>query len=371
MANAIIDKNASRPGKANYADGKPGLDPVWSSGAKTIVGTAACEQSRVWYTVGNGVLNEIYFPDIDQANTRSVRFLVSDGEQFFSDEEWDAEHRVEWLEEGAPACRIRSRCRSGRYILEKEIFSHPVRNVLIVRARFCPSIGESALKLYLVVEPHICGQGGENEGWISQYKGEPMMFAQRDRTCMAVALAPPILHATCGYAGKSDGYASLSMHRPLPESNTAPCGNVALTAEVNYAPTEGVFAACIGFGSNPAEAAQQARAGTIEDLDKACSLFKQQWKQKQEEYDDIADISEHALNIYRVSTAVLETHQSKRFAGGFIASLSTPWGFDRSDGDGGYHVLWPRDMVETAMGKLACGDARAARATLFYLACTQ
>lgn len=49
-----------------------------------------------------------------------------------------------------------------------------------------------------------------------------------------------------------------------------------------------------------------------------------------------------------------------------------PWGFARSDKDmGGYHVLWPRDMVETAMGKLASGDSRSARSTLFYLSCTQ
>jgi glucoamylase len=76
--------------------------------------------------------------------------------------------------------------------------------------------------------------------------------------------------------------------------------------------------------------------------------------------------------MYRVSTAVLETHQSKRFPGAFVASLSMPWGFDRSDKDiGGYHVLWPRDLVETAMGKLASGDARSARSALFYLSCTQ
>ena len=69
---------------------------------------------------------------------------------------------------------------------------------------------------------------------------------------------------------------------------------------------------------------------------------------------------------------MLEVHQSKRFPGGFVASLSLPWGFARTDKDeGGYHVVWPRDMVEVAMGKLASGDARAARSALFYLACTQ
>jgi len=76
--------------------------------------------------------------------------------------------------------------------------------------------------------------------------------------------------------------------------------------------------------------------------------------------------------MYRVSTAVLETHQSKRFPGAFVANLSITSGFDRSDKDiDGYHVLWPRDLTETAMGKLASGDASSARSALFYLACTQ
>src|SRR6185312_70349 len=69
-----------------------------------------------------------------------------------------------------------------------------------------------------------------------------------------------------------------------------------------------------------------------------------------------------------VSTAMLQVHQSKCFPGGIVASLSIPWGSDRGDeAIGGYHALWPRDMVQAALGKLACGDAASARQTLFYL----
>ena len=80
-----------------------------------MVGTAASARSRMWFTVGNGALNEIYFPDVDQANTRSIRFLVSDGKDFFSDEQWDARHTVEWLAPGAPGCHVESHCKAGRY----------------------------------------------------------------------------------------------------------------------------------------------------------------------------------------------------------------------------------------------------------------
>src|SRR5256885_8366064 len=61
-------------------------------------------------------------------------------------------------------------------------------------------------------------------------------------------------------------------------------------------------------------------------------------------------------DLYRASTAVLRAHESKDFLGGVIASLSIPWGFNKGDEDlGGYHLVWPRDLVETAGGFLAAG----------------
>jgi glucoamylase len=362
----------TRPKTPKRAKGKPGAKPFWSSSAKTIVGTASSSRSRIWYTIGNGTLNEIYFPDVDQANTRSIRFLISDGAHYFSDEEWDAEHIVEWMENGVPACKIKSRCKQGRYTLTKEIVTDPIRDTLMMRVQFTPATPGSNLKLYLFVDPHVGDQGEDNDAWVGTYKGEKMLIASRGRICLAAAAKPPLKKSSCGYVGKSDGFTALSHHEPLPESNMAMQGNVAMTAEVDYTSDDGNFLIALACGSHPAEAAQQARAGILQDFDKTKALFAQGWNEVQSTYDEIHDLSEQPIDMYRVSTAVLETHQSKRFPGAFVASLSLPWGFARSDDDiGGYHVLWPRDMVETAMGKLASGDAQSARSALFYLNCTQ
>ncbi len=370
MDKGIENQDITRPKRARRAKGKPGAKPLWASGAKQIVGTALSPRSRIWFTIGNGVLNEIYFPDVDQANTRRVRFLISDGKSFFSNETCDVYHTVTWIETGAPACHIESRCKAGRYTLVKEIVPDPMRDTLLLRVKFTPSDG-SKLHLYLQVDPHIGDMGGNNDAWVGNYLGEPALLAQRGGLALAMMARPAILKASAGYIGKSDGYTLLSKFKPLPESNTAMQGNVDLTAELDYTADE-PFLVSIACGGEPAEAAQQARAGILQDFDKVRAHFLQQWQQGQSCYDDIADLSEAKLDMYRVSTAVLETHQSKRFPGGFVASLSLPWGFDRSDQDvGGYHVVWPRDLGETAMGKLACGDARSARSALFYFACTQ
>ena len=58
--------------------------------------------------------------------------------------------------------------------------------------------------------------------------------------------------------------------------------------------------------------------------------------------------------------------------GGLIASLSIPWGFSKGDNDlGGYHLVWSRDMVETAGGLLAAGAHEDVRRVLSYLQATQ
>ena len=77
-------------------------------------------------------------------------------------------------------------------------------------------------------------------------------------------------------------------------------------------------------------------------------------------------------NTYRVSTAVMRTHEAPSFRGGYIASLSIPWGATKGEDDlGGYHLVWPRDLVETAGGLLAAGAHAEALRILDYLRTTQ
>ena len=77
-------------------------------------------------------------------------------------------------------------------------------------------------------------------------------------------------------------------------------------------------------------------------------------------------------DVFRVSAAVIKTHRSKVVQGGVLASLSIPWGFAKGDGDlGGYHLVWPRDLVEAAGGGLAVGSIAGFREVLRYLTLTQ
>ncbi len=75
--------------------------------------------------------------------------------------------------------------------------------------------------------------------------------------------------------------------------------------------------------------------------------------------------------MYQISAAVMRVHESKQFPGGFVASLAIPWGASKGDRDEGYHLVWPRDMIQTVGGLLAVRAHEDARRALFYLLVTQ
>ncbi len=124
----------------------------------------------------------------------------------------------------------------------------------------------------------------------------------------------------------------------------------------------------IGFGQTEFEAAAAA-AGSLKDgFEKAQQHYVANWQAWQQKLVPLDRQEQAGVNAYRVSTAVLASHRAADRAGAVVASLSIPWGFSKGDDDlGGYHLVWPRDLVETAGGFLAAGDTEEAIAILDYL----
>jgi glucoamylase len=133
------------------------------------------------------------------------------------------------------------------------------------------------------------------------------------------------------------------------------------------------FMLVLAFGADAEEAGHRARAALHDGFDAAYATYVRNWDAWQ---DGLLHLDEHRIgdrrDRYRMSTIVLRTHEATDFPGGMIASLSVPWGFNKGDEDlGGYHLVWPRDLVETAGGLLAAGARPEARRILSYLQTTQ
>ena len=160
-------------GLDRVAPGAPGIDARWTSSAKTGVGTALSNQSRVWFTLSHGIFNEIYYPRIDQACIRDMGLIVTDGATFFSEEKRDAESKVDWLADGVPAFGLVNTCRDGRYRIEKQIVTDPHRDTVLQQVQFIPRSRAhlSDYHLHVLLAPHLGNQGGGNTAWVGEFEG--------------------------------------------------------------------------------------------------------------------------------------------------------------------------------------------------------
>ena len=359
------------PQDSSYAPGWPGIPARWTSSTKSGVGTAVGAASRVWFTLSHGILNEIYYPRVDSACTRDLGLIVTDGESYFSEEKRDARSEVSLLAPGVPAFHLRNTAVDGRYRIEKDVLADPVADVVLQRVTFVP-LSAGDYHLYALLSPHLNNRGAGNTAWVGDYKGAPMLFAQRNGYALALACSAPWRARSVGFVGCSDGWQDLRAHGRLVPYERAENGNIALTGEIDLTSSASGFVLALGFGETAAAAGQRALSSLIRGFDTAEHEYVDGWQRWQRGRKASAVPDAGVQRAIDFSAAVLRVHESKDFRGGVIASLSVPWGFEKGDADlGGYHLVWPRDLVETAGGFLAAGAGDDARRVLRFLQVTQ
>jgi glucoamylase len=361
---------ARMPEPTGQAPGHPGIPARWTSSAKSGVGTARNLVSRIWFTLSHGIVDEVYYPRVDLACIRDLGLIVTDGKDFFSEEKRHAKSETTFAAEGVPAFRTVNTCSQGRYRIEKEFLTDPRRPVFVQRTKFFPQQGGLAdYHLHALLAPHLANHGSGNTGWVGDYKGVPMLFAERDGIALALACSAPWVRRSAGFVGVSDGWQDLSRnYRMTWTYDRAEDGNVALTGEIDLQACAGTFLLALGFGLYPESAGHQALATLYSNYEEVRASYVEGWQAWQRDLLPLDAPSSGSRNLYRARTAVLRAHEDKEFPGGLIASLSIPWGAAKGDNDlGGYHLVWPRDLVETAGGLLAAGATDDALRVFHYL----
>src|SRR5271163_1743721 len=208
-------KNFMSDSPVRYAPGWPGISPRWTSSAKTGAGTALDQHSKVWFTLSHGILNEVYFPRVDQACTRDLGFIVTNGLDFFSEEKRHCTFENKPFEPGIPGFELTNTEIGGRYRIHKEVFTDPFRNVVLQKIRFEPLQGQLAdYHLYALLSPHLANCGYHNTGWVGDYKGVPMFFAgATEQRSPSAARRPGKKCRSDSWAPPTDGRTSLPTSR--------------------------------------------------------------------------------------------------------------------------------------------------------------
>ncbi len=364
------------------AFGAPGSEPRWTHSAKEGIGTAYNSNSRVWFTLSHGILNEVYWPNVDTPNTRDFQFLITDGETFCHEEKRDLLHEIHYPERSCLFYRLINSDPGERYRLVKEVLSDPHRSVVLMHTRL--EIFDEALrapgrlKVYALLAPHMAGRGAGNSGYTTKVDAYALLRATGGGAHLVLGCDRGFTRRSVGYVGESDGWQDVTRHLGMQwEFEAAEDGNIALTGEVNLsrALVNGAleFTLALGFGNSPESASTATLQSLATPFSEHRDGFVRQWKRAA--VSDQLSSDTHTGDgggMFRLSRCVLLAHEDKAFEGALIASLSTPWGETKGDDDlGGYHLVWTRDMVQSAKALLATGQTRTPLRALIWLACIQ
>jgi glucoamylase len=359
----------------SIAFGAPGIEPRWTSSAKEGVGTAYHTSCRVWFTLSHGIVNEIYYPHVDQPNTRDFQFLISDGETFCHEEKRDLTHAIDYPERDCLLYRLTNSEPGGRYRVVKHVFADPHQSVLLVHTKvevFDDSL-RGKLRLYALLAPHIAGFGAGNSGWCSDVGGIQLLGAQRKNVHLIMACSTGFFRRSVGYVGFSDGWQDLTHNFKMDwQFQAAENGNIALTGEINRTAT-GEFTIAVAFGRSYQSTTAKLFQSLAEPFEFHREAYIRQWQRAvvNPQFDFSSDTSDGG-GIYRLSRCVLTAHEDKVFQGAIVASMSIPWGETKGDNDlGGYHLVWTRDLVQSATALLATGQTSTPLRALIWLAAIQ
>ena len=354
------------------AFGAPGLEPRWTSSRKDAVSTAYSASSRVWFTISHGILNEIYYPTIDRPQTRDMELLLTDGDTFFHEEKRHLEYDFHYIDPKSLALRVVANDLQGRYTITKQFITDPHHNVVLMNVKLTgDEVFLSRLKCYVLLAPHLDGGGAGNSARSIEVAGQRAILAWKNNASLALGADCGFTRTSCGYVGASDGYQDLSSNMKMDwQFGQALNGNIAIMGEIDAASyREFTIAIALGDGHHAALAGMMQTLATPFELHS--KRFVVQWLRVNSP-ETLAPAATDGGRLMRISHNVILAHEDKTYSGAFIASASIPWGASKSDDDlGGYHLVWTRDMVQSATAILACGRTDTALRALVYLACTQ
>jgi glucoamylase len=364
-------KTGAEPEQTTNSDapGSPGISPTWCSSAKETVG-CALGPSRVWFTIGGGIINEVFYPRVDIPQIRDLGFIVADDQGFWVEVKRLDNHKLVWMAQGIPAIDIIHQ--HDRFELRLRIAPDTHRDVLLVDVQL---EGEPNLRPYALLAPHLGGTGHNNRAEVNIYRGRRVLWAKQGPFGLALAAVDKSQcdawgRASAGYVGTSDGWQDFFHHGRMQwQYSRAGPGNVALMGEL---PRQATLA--LGFASSKESAATLAISALLCPFAEPWQQLLDDWsawhRRCEERCDIQKDIPDTLRSQFLTSAMVLRAHQDKIHPGAMVASLSVPWGNAR-DERGGYHLVWPRDLVESAGALLALGAEAEARNILRYLIATQ
>ena len=357
----------------NLAPGAPGEEAHWPGAGKQGVGTSNTLASKVWFTLGGGVMTEVYYPTVDVANSETLQFLVVPlGGGRVQTESEDATHRIEVIDSQALSFRQINTAKDGKWKITKTYAADPERSVVLVDVTFEQS---SPHALYVYYDPSLNNSGMHDTAWSPVFESALLASDADKATALVLASSAASSSAvgfdelTNGYLGTSDGLTQLRRGgRIQNQYRRAADGNVVQVGRVVFARNKPArFTLALGFGKEAEEALAAARASLKRGFASVQFDYQLGWRKY---LSTLRRVEAKYQPQFDMAAMILRAHEDKTYRGANIASLSVPWGGGATANEpnvGGYHLVWSRDLYQVATALHALGDKAGADRALDYL----
>src|SRR5215216_723936 len=159
-------------------------DAHWATAAKNGFGTSNTLASKVWFTLADGVMTEVFYPTLDMPNVQTLQFQVVMGGKTENEID-DTVHQLELPNPGSLTFRQINRAKSGAYTITKTYITDPRRNTVLIEVDFKTQINA---QLNVYYDPSLNNSGKHDTGWTN---ANALLATDRN---IASALVP-----SCGF----------------------------------------------------------------------------------------------------------------------------------------------------------------------------
>lgn len=368
------------------APGAPGKDAQWATAGKQAVGTSANLESKVWFTLAQGVLTEVYYPDVTVGNVHLLQFVVVDPKtKKVETEKDDAVHEIKVLRPDSLSFQQINTAKSGAWKITKTYATDPERASVLIDVKFEPK--NKDLNLYVYFDPSLGNSGMGDEAYspaprivVGEDSGPTTKESLASTTDFglgandgamrsALIFTSPISEMTNGFYQSSDGMEQLREHgRIVKPFWRAEKGNVVQMAKIDK---PRAFTAILSFGQDDGYTFNTEFANAWATSEKGFAKTLAEYEKGWTDYvKTLRKVDAKYQAQFNMAAMILRAHEDKTHRGANIASLTVPWGGGENANEaniGGYHLVWSRDLYQVFTAFLALGDKAAAERALDFL----
>jgi glucoamylase len=403
-ASAVSGSAGTAPAVSGSAPDGPGATSYLDLGRKDCLGTAPNATSKVWYTVADGMLSDVYYPTTDNTDNNTVQYIVTDGHTFTDLQQRDMTYTVRALDGTGMACQVTAASAAHGYRLITDFITDTAHDSVVMHTTYQPLTRQArAYDVYVRYNALVNGTGGggsQNGGagsatidpattaLVSYNTGTQSTTAQRDYQVPVygtLVADRPFTAETSGFVGQpSDGLTQLDTSHELTTSyQNAVNGNVVQTAGIDTARSDD-FTLALGYGQTEAQSIAAAEASATTPFQATYTAYRVGWlsydrtlNQPPARFPGVSWAQSAKMTAqYWTSANVIKATADKEFPGAVVSSLADPWGqATTANGetsglpsvDVNYRVIFERDFYETFTGFLADGDTSTAQQMTRYI----